>query len=115
MNGTDNPSEMAQDSDSQNLRAELDSLKSMVSFALLVMFVFTLCVDFFLFHERNEMNGQLAIAEQTLQGWQTRGSPQAFEFWKKLNEYASRHPDFMPIISRYQPYISVRETQPAKK
>jgi len=102
----------------EELRSEVQSLRTILSCSLLLLFVFSFCVNIFLFRQTSMVSGQLAQVNQLLSAWASGGpaQAQAIDFWGKLNEFAKTHPDFTPIINKYSSYINVHPTvQPKKK
>ena len=100
----------------EDLRSEVRALKTVLCCALLLVFVFSLCVNVFLLHQTSTLNGQLVQATQLVNAWANGGpaQAQAIDFWNKLNEYSRTHADFAPIINKFSPYIHVRPTIPKK-
>jgi hypothetical protein len=93
----------------EELRGEVRSLRMILSCALLLVFIFSFCVNIFLFRQTRMVSAQLAQDNQLINLW-TKGGPaqaQAFDFWNKLNDFAKTHPDFMPIINKYSPAFEV--------
>jgi len=115
MNGTENKFEDPAGPSVQELSRELESLRATFSFSLLLMVVFTFCINIFLFHQASMMAGQANEAQQLVSNFETNGATQAIEFWTKLNDYGRTHPDFMPVINKYSQFINVRTNAPAKK
>ena len=101
----------------EELRSEVQSLRTILSCSLLLIFVFSFCVNIFLFRQTSMVSGQLAQANQLISAWANGGpaQAQAIDFWSKLNDFARTHPDFMPIINKYSPYINVHPTNAPKK
>jgi hypothetical protein len=103
----------------EELRSEVQSLRMILACSLLLVFIFSLCVNIFLLHQTSAINGQLAQATKTLNDWAAGGPAQgqAIDFWSKLNDYARTHPDFAPIITKYNQYINIHPnpTAPVKK
>jgi hypothetical protein len=115
MNGTEFTSNPSADSGSQDLRYEVESLRSMLAFTLLLMIVFTACVNLFLFHQANALSGQANEEQREVTTFQNVTSGQAIEFWNKINEYGARHPDFAPVLAKYKPFINVHTNAAAAK
>jgi hypothetical protein len=112
MNGTEFTSNQPADSGSQDLRFEVESLRGMFAFMMLLMIVFTACVNLFLFHQVNTLVGEANEAQRRVAIFQTVGSAQAVDFWNKLNDYGSRHADFAPVLTKYNKFINVRTNGP---
>jgi len=101
----------------EGLRSEVQSLRAILSCSLLLIFIFSMCVNIFLFRQTNMVSNQFAQANQLITAWANGGpaQAQAIDFWKKLNDYARVHPDFMPIINKYSQYINVQPNIAPKK
>jgi len=99
------------------LREEVASLRTMFSASLLLLFVFSFCVNIFLFHQASMAHAQASVATQLVHDFDYGGAAQAIDFWTKLNEYARGHPDFLPIINKYSKFINISKngSEPAKK
>ena len=97
------------DSRTEDLRAEVQSLRAMLCGALLLMFIFTFCVNYFLSRQDKSLGMQLANDRQIVGSFENGGGPaRAAEFLTKLNDYARSHPDFMPILQKYSSIINIR-------
>jgi hypothetical protein len=107
MSEPENPIETGADSGVEALRNEVQTLRAVVSFAVLLMFVFSVCVNVFLFRQATAVSGQAAQAEAVVSNFDNM-SGQATDFWLKLNDYARTHPDFQPIIAKYSQLIGTR-------
>ena len=99
-------------SGSEDLRGEVQSLKTALSVAILLMFVFSFCVNLFMLRQTSMLSGQAAEAQQAVDSFRENGAGQAVEFWNKMNEYARTHPDFAPIMQKYSNFINVRTNAP---
>ena len=99
MNGTEFTPNQPPDSGSQDLRYEVESLRAMFTFTLLLMIVFTACVNIFLYHQANTLVGEANETQRRVTVFQTTGSAAAIDFWNKINDYGSRHADFAPVLA----------------
>ncbi len=103
---SDNISEPRSESEVESLRSEVLALRMVVSFALLLVFVFSICVNIFLFRQTTSLGGQVANAQNAVTTFETAGGgAQVVDIWAKLNDYARTHPDFQPIINKYKPFF----------
>jgi hypothetical protein len=103
---SDNISEARSESEVEGLRNEVQTLRAVVSFALLLMFVFSICVNIFLFRQTTSLSGQVENAQNAVTAFETAGGgAQVVDIWGKLNDYARTHPDFQPIITKYKPFF----------
>jgi hypothetical protein len=87
----------------EDLRAEVQSLRSMLSFTLLLAFVFSFFVFVYLRSQNSQLNAQLANQESALNAAQ----PMAAELLGKLSDYAKTHPDYQPIFQKYSHLVKV--------
>jgi hypothetical protein len=111
MNETENKFEAAGDIVNDGLQNEVHSLRALLSASVVIMIIFSLCVDVFLLKQISLLNGDTAVTRQ--QTDQLFPSAQASELWNKLNEYAKTHPDFETVIAKYRPIVSKFTTGPA--
>ncbi len=100
-------------SEAQQLRAEIASLRSLLSAALIILFVFSACVNFYLRKQTSILMVPMNEAQAMVNRYENGGSAQILDFWNKMNEYARTHPDFVPIINKYSQYITVHPNPPA--
>lgn len=105
------------ESSNENLRADVQSLRTMLSVALLLLFIFSFCVNVFLFRQVKAITAQVAQAQQLVESFQKGGGfTQGAELVSRLNEYARTHPDFAPIMQKYSFHITpTGAPAPAKK
>src|SRR5271156_5768654 len=82
------------------LREEVASLRTMLSTSLLLLLVFSVCVNIFLFRQTSAMHAQASAASQVVYDFDHGGASSAIEFWTRLNESSPGHPDFLPIINK---------------
>jgi Ni,Fe-hydrogenase I cytochrome b subunit len=103
---SENTFEPKADSSVEGLRNELQALRAVVSFALVLMFVFSICVNIFLFRQATTLGGQVANAQNMVSAFESAGGgAQVVDIWNKLNDYARTHPDFQPVINKYKPFF----------
>lgn len=114
MNETENKFGGSADGGSEELRNELHSLRTLMSAALVLLIIFTACMDYFLSAQTTEMRKALYQDQQIMSNFQAN-SMRAADFWKKLEEYAKTHPDFNPIIDKWKGTISIRTNAPPSK
>jgi hypothetical protein len=93
------------ESEVESLRSEVQSLRAVVSFSVLLLFIFTVCVNIYLFRQANLASGQVAQARAAVANFENGGGAQIVDFWSKLNDYSRTHPDFQPIINKYDPFF----------
>jgi hypothetical protein len=91
----------------EQLREQVKSLQLLLSGVLAILILFGFCLNVYFFRDISLENRQL---EQSQEFVKEHGfnMAEAAEFWNKLNEFAKTHPDFAPIISKYN--ISIGNT-----
>jgi hypothetical protein len=108
MNESENKFENAPGTEMSELRLELDSLRSMLSASLLLLFIFSACVNLYLFHQASAVHAQASQANQLVYDFDHGGSALIVDFWTKLNDYSRTHPDFAPVFNKYSKFINTR-------
>ncbi len=104
MNETENKFEATGEIVNDGLQNEVQSLRALLSASLVVLIMFSLCVDVFLFKQGSLLNGQTAVTRaQTEEMFSTA---KASDLWGKLNDYAKTHPDYETVIAKYRPVVS---------
>ncbi|HZQ47091.1 MAG TPA: hypothetical protein VFC07_08770 [Verrucomicrobiae bacterium] len=102
------------DSASQESGGELQSLRTLLAAALILLIVFSACVDYYLSTQSSEMNRLLFVDRQTINNFPAY-SARAGDFWSKLVEYSKSHPDFNPVIEKWKGTISIHTNAPPPK
>ncbi|MDB6023635.1 MAG: hypothetical protein JWQ04_3492 [Pedosphaera sp.] len=92
----------------EGLREEVQSLRTMFSCTLLLLFVFSFCVNVFLYRQSSALGSQVGEAQQMVSGFRNGGAAQVIDLWTKLNDYAKTHPDYAPVIQKYSQFINIR-------
>ena len=86
------------------LRAELDSLRTHVNFALLVILLAGLPVAAFLMKQNGVLRRQADLQEaqhaKTLAEFEKTFRPSAASFITTLMDYSKTHPDYAPILTK---------------
>lgn len=101
------------DSGSAETRNELQSLRTLMAAALVLLVIFSACIDYFLSAQTTEMRRALYQEQQMVNNF-SASSSRAAEFWNKLVEYSKTHPDFVPIIDKWKANISIHTNGPPK-
>ncbi len=87
--------------DIENLQSSVQALQSTVSFSLILVLVFTVCLNLYIGIQvlglRGQVHAQLAKADD----FQKTKVPAIAEFWGKLSDFGARHPDFKPVLTKY--------------
>ena len=97
----------------EELRREVQSLRAALSASVLLLFIFSFCVNVYLWHQSSLIHAQAMAAPQVVYDFDNGGAGQAIEFWTHLNDYARAHPDFVPIINKYSKFINVHNAATA--
>ncbi|MDB6125633.1 MAG: hypothetical protein JWQ71_4626 [Pedosphaera sp.] len=95
----------------KTLQEELQSLRTLVTGALAILFIFSVCLNIFLSRQAMVVSNQAAEAQKAVDEFRTFGAPWANDFWYKLLAYSKTHNDIAPIISKYSPYITASPPQ----
>jgi len=104
MNETENKFEATSDMVNDGLENEVQSLRALLSASLVILIIFSLCVDVYLIKQVSLLNADTAVTRQQTE--QIFPSTQASDLWNKLNDYAKTHPDFESVIAKYRPVVS---------
>ena len=117
MNEFENKLDAAADPTVHELREELRSLRALISTTLIVLIVFVCCLNAFLLRQASIVGNEAASAQKFVADFESFGGPWARNFWDKLKDYSKTHPDFAPIISKYNSFIveNPANTAPAGK
>jgi hypothetical protein len=110
MDETEPMIEATADSKVETLQGELNALRTLVTISLILLIVFSFCVNVFLFRQVAMARAQVAQAEQFIQGFNTS---EFAEFWNKLSDFSRTHPDFAPIWAKYKDLINIHLNQAA--
>jgi len=115
MNESEHQIEPRGESEVAELRGELQALRGSFSTALALLFVFSFCMNVFLFRQVSVLSAQAKQATALVNGWVPGGSSYnlAIETWAKLTEFSKTHADFMPIITKYGQFFNSRPGTPA--
>jgi hypothetical protein len=94
-------------SGAMELHEEVQSLKTLLSVALILMIVFGLSVNLFLLKQVSALGTQTALFEQQAdQGAKNFNTAKAIEFWNRLVAYSRSHPDYAPVINGLKPALN---------
>lgn len=94
MNGPENTGNIIASSENVNLNQEVQALKFIVSFALLLCFVSSLVVFIFLLKQNSGLNAEIANTEHNL--------GQAAGIFNKFGEFAKTHQDYnQQVFQKY--------------
>jgi len=109
MNEPETQQESTSDFAFEELQEEVQSLRTLVSVTLIVLIVFTLCVDWFLYVQASGLRARLKQDEATI----NRITASAADFWNKFTEYGKTHPDFAPVLEKNKPNFVSNYSAPA--
>jgi len=102
--------------DTAALRNEVQGLRNTLTLTLLFAFIFSFCVNVFLYLQGSVVSEQAGEAQQIVSTFQTVGAQQVVEFWGKLSDYSKTHPDFTPILQKYSQFLNIHSNAaPAPK
>ncbi len=89
----------------EELRAEYQSLRKLFHIALAVLFIFTAGVNLYLLRQvisvRKDLASYRPRVNQMVSEFQKNGEPVLQQFVNNLQTYARTHPDFNPILTKY--------------
>ena len=94
------------ESEIKEFRGEVQSLRGLVTVGLLAFFIFSLPVNFFFWKQSRALSAQVQMARASINGYKNGGATTILEFWARLKEYSTTHPDFQPIINKYGEYFA---------
>ena len=88
-----------------DLQAQCDSLRQMVSSLLIVLILVSGTLSIFLLRQWRFTKAQIELmtpqASQIITEF-NKNFPVMQDFVRKLNEYGKTHPDFAPIVTKYR-------------
>jgi hypothetical protein len=110
-----NPYEPGSEPTLEELRKEVQALRGSFSTALVLLFVFSFCVNIFLFRQVSILSAEANQASALVAGWAPGGASQnlAIETWARLTDFSKTHQDFLPIINKYSQFFNARPPSPA--
>ncbi len=114
MNESETKFEGAAGGENQHVTGELQSLRTLVAAALVLLIIFTVSVDYYLSAQTSEMGKMLAQEQQAIRSF-TAYSTRAADFWVKLVEYSKTHSDFNMVIDKWKGSVSIHTNGPAAR
>lgn len=106
MNGPENTGNITGNPQNESLYEEVQALKFIVSFALLLCFVSSLIVFVYLLKQNSALNGEIANAQHTM--------GQAAGIFNNFGEFAKSHPDYnQQVFQKYARELKVHNDNPA--
>jgi hypothetical protein len=111
MNEPETRTEAAPDFAVEDLQDELQALRTLMSVTLIVMIVFSICVNWYFFKQDRVIQGNIN------QVTQTAGNMQAgiVGFWNELNDFGKTHPDFAPVLDKYRSLFASKPALNARR
>jgi hypothetical protein len=87
----------------EGLREEVQSLRTMLSYSLFLIFIFSLCMNIYLMRQTSLVTAQAGQESVMLAAWSKNGALQesALQFWTRLNDFGRTHPAINPILGKY--------------
>lgn len=105
-----NESDANFDGNNAALRNEVQGLRNTLTLTLLFAFIFSFCVNVFLYLQGSVVSAQAGEAQQIVGTFQSVGAQQVVDFWGKLNDYAKTHPDFTPVLQKYSSFLNIHSS-----
>ena len=90
--------ETAPDFAIEELQNELQALRTLMTVSLIVMIVFSVCVNLYFFKQDRILQGSINQLQQTTGGMQSG----IVAFWSELNDFSKAHSDFAPALDKYR-------------
>ncbi len=95
--------------DIENLQVEVQSMQTLLCVSLMLFLIFTICINLFLGMQVSMMRDQVHHTESVENAFISTTAPQLYQFYAKVNDYASKHPDFKPIMDKYAPFFATHK------
>jgi hypothetical protein len=88
------------------LQDELRSLRTLLSASVALLIIFSCSMDFYLLKQVSAVGIQIKASNDYLDAEvHNFNTPMAIEYWNRLVQYSRSHPEFVPIINKYQPAL----------
>jgi hypothetical protein len=103
--------------DMQDLQAQCDSLRQLIISVLILLIVVSGTFTIFLLRQYRLTNGDLAQLESQFRAEQpqyNRAKLVMDDFVRQIREYSYTHPDFTPILSKYNIPVAQSPAAPKK-
>jgi hypothetical protein len=105
MNESETNLDIAPDTTVETLQAELNSLRTLLLSVLVVVILLSGSVNIFLLRQYILVHTQMKESQKIAEEFDTKLTPVSRDFWLRLVEYSKTHPDFNPIIAKYNQFI----------
>jgi hypothetical protein len=90
---------------SNDLRERFQSLQTLFSVSMMLVLVFTLCMDLFLFRQMLILRAEAHRLETQLQEFSANTAPAMIKLYSQMSDYAAKHPEYAAILKKYSPYF----------
>lgn len=104
---------------SGDLQAQIDSLRSLINTILVLVIVVSGTLNIYFWRQfrssKTDLNNIVQQASVVVKEYDTKNGPAVDEFLKRITEYGRTHPDFEPIMKKYQLNQVKPAAAPAKK
>ena len=107
MDEIENKSVSAAAADSSDLGEQIESLRHLVGSILILLVVISGTLTIFLLREMKNISAQLDSfqpgATNAIVVYQKQQGPAMLEFAKKIQQFGQTHPDFTPVLTKWDP------------
>ena len=97
----------------QDLREQLQSMRSVLMLLLVAMTCMSAWLSLFLYRQVVNTNRQVVEAKRVIDEFQTNALPQINWFVSNLQAFARTNADFNPILAKYNRYFQTSAPAPA--
>jgi hypothetical protein len=88
------------------LQEEVSSLRMLLSASVALLIIFSCSLDFYLLKQVSSVGAQIKVSNDYFDAEAHNfNTPMAIEYWNRLVQYSRSHPEFVPIINKYQPAL----------
>ena len=84
------------------MQEEVNTLRTLLSAAVVLMIVFTMSVNLYLLKEVSSAREKIDTSERIADDF---NAPKAIDFWNKLVAYSREHPNFAPVMNKFSPAL----------
>ena len=112
MNDLTNPPPSTPASGIESLERQLQSLRKLFVVALAILLIVSGSVMIFLWGQKRILNSQLREARKFVDDYEKITAPFLSNFVSGLQVYGTTHPDFKPIMDKYNLWPATSNTPP---
>jgi hypothetical protein len=88
------------------LQEDVNSLRMLLSWALILLIVFCGSTDLYLLKQVSSVQIQIKVAQDYLDAeTRTFNTAAAIETWNRLVAYARTHPEYAAVLNKYRPAL----------